>query len=278
MNKNFVKFPFMRFKKQNVIQWVASKYFDGEVSRQMQVNQAYEACAKCIELGDDAALERIQLKYEFEPHFDLMNEAIKSITLKNPELHLFYNCVELLSEAGIIFELNQNKIIITAGDEVFDVYKFSTVEPKIKNKIKDLEEKTRSGKCHYYSELVALYYLDKNIETEFVTGRIYQLSKIANYLHSWVEIKYGEKTYVIDASKNIVIDKDLYYLINHVEDPERIHAKVLKEDIPLIRKLAGVDYRLAKVYYDNAENGRRLYNELIRMGEIKEESVPGSRN
>ena len=278
MNNNFIKFPFIRFKKSNVVRWVASKYFDSEVNRQMQVNQAYEACAKCIELGDDAALERIQSKYEFEPQFDLMNEAIKAITLKNPELHLFYSCVELLSEAGIVFELNQNKITVTAEDEVFDVYKFSAVEPQIKNKINDLEEKTRSGKCHYYSELVALYYLDKNIETEFVTGRIYQLSKVANYLHSWVEIKYGEKTYVIDASKNIVIDKDLYYSINHVEEPERIPAKVLKQDIPMIRKLAGVDYRLAKVYYDNADNGRRLYNELIHMGEIKEETVPGSGN
>ena len=275
MSKNFVKFPFMRFKKSNVIKWVASKYFDGEISRQMQVNQAYDACAKCIEMGDEVGLEKIQSKYEFEPHFDLLNEALKEFTLKYPKIDLFYRCAELLSDAGIILELNKNKLTVTSEGLSLDAYKLSAVEPLLGIKIKDLEEPTRSGKCHYYAELVALHFLNKNIEADFVTGRIYQLSKVANYLHSWVEIKKGDKTYVIDPTKNIVIDKDLYYIINHVDETERISAPVLKEDIPIIRKLAGVDYRLTKVYYDNAENGRRLYEELVRMGEIKETETFG---
>ena len=137
MNKNFVKFPFMRFKKTNLLKWVASKYFDDEISRQIQVNQAYEICANCIQLGDDVGMERIQSKYEFEPHFDLMNEAIKTFTLKNPELHTFAGCAELLSEAGIILELNQDRLTISTEDELFEVYKFSVFEPQIKNKIKD---------------------------------------------------------------------------------------------------------------------------------------------
>lgn len=122
-----------------------------------------------------------------------------------------------------------------------------------------------------YGVLTALCYRNnKNFETHFVTGRIYQLSPKAKYLHSWVEISDKKEEFVIDPTRNAVYSKEAFYYINHVGETARVHSKVLSEDYDMIRTLTDYDNYAVKVYYENPEKGRVLYKKLVSIGAIEE--------
>ena len=269
---SFVRFPFIRFKKAEAHEWAKETYIDSEKRKQQEAIAAYLECAKLIAAGEQEKGMDIQKEYYFEPHYNILFDLIRAYTVKNPNYDLITKLVNELKIADIKVIVGERLLCVEADDLNFFVQRFSEVEPNIKRILPELETYDRKGRCHPYSVLTAMYYSGRSdLKAEMVTGRIYQLSNKADYLHSWVEVDNGYQVLVVDAAKNIVMPKAAFYEIHHVKETERVSAETVAKDYKMIKKLTDYDEYLVKVYYENAKNGRNLYKKLIKMGEIQPE-------
>lgn len=272
MKRNsFVKFPFIRFEKSKLHDYVYAIYIDGETRREKEVRDAYVECAKFIEEGNQEKVDELREKYNFEPQYDVTFELVKNFTLKKPDLETHRTYAEILENAGMKVEMSDTALKIVCDEDEYKFMRFSDLEPGILSVLSDIDTVERGGKCHPYSVLTALAYNKfKEYETYLVTGRIYQLSNQAKYLHSWVEVTDEYGTAIIDASKNLVTDKKSYYEINHVDETERISSEQVEIDYKMLRRLTDYDSYVAKVYYENRKRGLWLYQKLVKLGEISE--------
>ena len=274
---NFVRFPFIKFEKAKLYSWAKEFYIDSENRAEREVKEAYRECAKYIEQGNHQKAEELRLIYDFQPQYDIVFELMKNFTLKEPNDEVHETYASILEQAGYNVENDDKTLKIHDDGKVIEIERFSDLEPNILKILPDIDKPERGGKCHPYSVLTAVMYKNKTeFNTHLVTGRIYQLSHKFKYLHSWVEISRDGKFYVIDPSKNLVIDRDSYYEINHVQGTERISARQVSEDYKMIRRLTDYDGYIAKVYYENRANGLKLYRRLVSLGEISE-SQPESK-
>ena len=268
---NFVRFPFIKFEKAKLYSWAKEFYINSENRAESEVKEAYKLCGKYIEEGNHEKAEELRVIYDFQPQYDIIFELMKNFTLKEPNAEVHRTYAEILESAGCRIETDGEVLKIFDEEKVIVAKKFSNLEPHILKILPDIDRPERGGKCHPYSVLTAMMYKNNaDLKTHLVTGRIYQLSHKFKYLHSWVEVVVGDTVYVIDPSKNLVIDRNSYYEINHVQGTERISAVQVDEDYKKIRKLTDYDGYISKVYYENRANGLKLYKKLVKLGEISE--------
>lgn len=269
--KNFIKFPFIKFKKAKLHSWAQNKYIEDEKRRQEEVEEAYRICGKYIEHGEVEKAQELIDFYNFDPLNEAIFEVIKRFTLKEPDYEGIKTYSDILALAKIFVEITEHELFFKSDYLNFSVKRFSEIRPEILKVLKDIDTVERGGRCHTYSVLSLLNYCkEPSVEVFMVTGRIYQLSPNANYLHSWLEIVDGDTVKVIDCAKNAVMDRDYFYEVNHVSRVERVHSSTIVADYKLIRRLADYDPVVSKVYYENVIRGRKLYRYLVDVGEIKE--------
>lgn len=267
---SFIKIPYIKFKKSCLHNWAKRKYISSENKKQDKVDTALKKCATLYSQGREGAAMRLKDEYSFDPVTNTLYNLIKFFTYREVDNIAISNMIESLKECGIDVEIKGNALYISSEDLNFRVVKFSKYEPRILATLKDIEEPSRGGKCHPYGVVTTLCYANnKNFETHFVTGRIYQLSPKAKYLHSWVEISDSKDVFVIDPTRNAVYPKDAFYYINHVGDTVRLHSSEVRKDYDMIRALTDYDDYAVKIYYENPERGRNLYKKLISSGAIE---------
>ena len=278
MQKEFVRYIGLRFKKARLRSWAKEKFVDAENRAETYVRMQYSKM-KNLSLMTDEEFNAIQNEFNFEPHYFLIMQILNEYTLKSPNHDVINQNVELFKKLGAKINYDDVCFEFELENLKFMAIKLSNYFPYIMTYLTDIETRDRHGKCHPYSVVVAtlLERLRGNNKYKvfLATDRIYQLSKKSRFLHSWVEIEEGENAFVIDATKNLVIDRNAYYEINHISKPERVNSIQLAQDYKKIRKLTEYDDYLVKVYYENAENGRILYDALVERGEI-DESAPMS--
>ena len=278
MQKNFVRYIGLRFKKSRLHSWAKEKYVNAENRAEDYVRINYKKLSDLSKFSAEE-LSLIQNEFNFEPHYFLIMQMINEFTLKEPNFDILNYNAELFRSVGAKVDFNENCFNFEFDDLKFRALKLSQFFPQVMTVLTDIETRNRAGKCHPYSVVVANFLEstrdDDKYKIHLATDRIYQLSNKSKYLHSWVELEDGEKTFVIDPTKNLVIDRNAYYEINHVQNPEKIDSKTLLYDYKKIRKLTEYEEFLVKVYYENAENGRILYDTLVERGEI-DESAPMS--
>jgi len=85
--------------------------------------------------------------------------------------------------------------------------------------IEDME--LRQSRCHEYS-IQAAKLLRKVFDTTgyVVTGYPHYYVPANKYLHSWVELNINGKDYVLDFTRNAMIDKASFYRLHHIEDKD----------------------------------------------------------
>ena len=278
MQKSFVRYIGLRFKKARLHSWAKEKYVNAENRNEAYVRMNYQKMSDLNNMSQEE-FNSILNEFNFEPHYFLIIQMLNEFTLQEPNFHIINHSAELFRNAGAKISYNENSFEFELESLKFKAIKLSQYFPAVIAYLPDIETRNRTGKCHPYSAVAARLLESVRDDNKFniylVTGRIYQLSNKSKYLHSWVELEDGEKTFVIDPTKNLVIDRNAYYEINHVQNPEKINSKDLIRDYNKIKKLTEYDEYLVKVYYENAENGRILYDTLVERGEI-EESQPNS--
>ena len=278
MQKEFVRYIGLRFKKARLHSWAKERYIDAENRAENYVKMQY---SKMNNLTGMTAEEfnLIQSEFNFEPHYFLIMQMLNEYTLASPNYDAINRSVELFKSAGANVKYDDVCFEFELDDLKFLAIKLSNYFPYVVKHLADIETIQRKGKCHPYSVVVATllerYRGDNKYKIYLATDRIYQLSNKSRYLHSWVEIEDGENSFVVDATKNLVMDRNAYYEINHIGSPEKVDSISLARDYKKVRKLTDYDGFLVKVYYENAENGRILYDALVERGEI-DESAPMS--
>lgn len=85
---------------------------------------------------------------------------------------------------------------------------------------------TRKNGCHVLSMNGArIFSACLGIESDVVTGYTQYYVPQNSYTHSWIEFEDEGQTKVMDSTMNVVMNKEGYYLLSHM-DNERILAKV----------------------------------------------------
>lgn len=272
MQKSFVRYIGLRFKKARFHSWAKKRYIDAENRAEEYVRLKYSKM-KDLNTMSTEEFDSIQNEFKFEPHYYLIMQMLNEFTLAEPNFETINSTASLLNGiANIIYD--DNSFVFDAEGLTFIAKKLTHEFPELKRYLTDIENRTRVKKCHPYSVVLANFLeinnSDNACKISLVTDRIYQLSHKAKFLHSWVEVEIDGNCYVLDSTKNLIIDRDAYYEICHVQQPEKVDSKQLLKDYKLIRKLTDYDEYLVKVYYENAENGRVLYDTLVERGEIIE--------
>lgn len=271
MDKNVLANIVKKYNKTKLHNWAKLKYIDTEFQNQADMMENYLNIAN---IGDtsNSEFKDIQKKYNFEPHYYLIMQMLSEFTKQNPSYRLINENGSLFKDVNVKIDYDNTVFLFESDDLKFGAMKMSNVIPEVKSIIPEIETDDRAGKCHPYSVLLAMFF-DKykflgDATVSLATDRVYQLSSKSQYLHSWVEISTDEAEYVLDATKNLILDKKAYYEINHVKNPEKVNSKQLLLDYPILKALTDYDNYLAIVYYENAENGRMLYDMLVKKGEI----------
>lgn len=269
--KNFIKIPYIKFRKSWLHNWAKWKYITQENKKQDKAKKEYMKYTSLVLAGKKKKANVCNDKFSFDPLAYILSALVSEFTYKEINKENFEPLVQALAGAGISVQIISDIMFVSSNEFSFCVKKLSLFEPRIKDKLKDIEIEDRSRKCHPYGVVTALYFDKlKEYETKLVTGRIYQLTPKAKYLHSWVEIKDNENTFVVDPTKNAVYLKDIFYDINHVGEVAILSADEVKRDYDIIKSLTDYDNYAVKVFYENPERGRMLYKKLVSAGEIIE--------
>ncbi len=278
MQEGYIRYIGLRFNKTKLYNWAKRRYVEEETQADKRVREEYSKMKDISQLSPEE-YAKIQNEFNFEPQYYLLMNMIEEFTLADSNFESINATASLFDGLASIMYDN-NYFSLTAEDASFTAKKLSHEFPEIKKYLTDIEKPNRIGRCHPYSVvLVALLakdnHGDNSCKISLATDRIYQLSHKAKILHSWVEVEIDGKVFVLDASKNLIIDKDAYYEICHVNEPEKVDSIQLLKDYKMIRRLTDYDEYLVKVYYENAANGRLLYKTLVEKGEILE-NAPAS--
>ena len=97
-----------------------------------------------------------------------------------------------------------------------------------------LEAPDRQGWCHKFSSEISK---DWDSPNEVVTGCIYKLCDKVKHLHSWIEFSEEGEEFIIDATRNIVMNKEGFYFLKHVKELCRVSRNQIIEDENIIHEL-----------------------------------------
>ena len=270
---SYVRFPLIRFSKARLHNWAKQKYITSENEAQERVDISFLKYAQLYASGKNERARILNYFYKFDPVSNTLYNLIKGFTYRETDEKAIKDLIDALEIVQIKAEIVDDVLYVKSDDLSFNVKKLTNLEPLILRRLPDIDKPSRGGRCHPYGVITALFYdKAKDFETHLVTGRIYQLSPDAKYLHSWVEISDSDATFVIDSTRNAVYSKEAFYKINHVGDVVRLHSSIINKDYKMIRKLTDYDDYAVKVYYENPERGRKLYKKLVKLGEISEEN------
>ena len=163
---------------------------------------------------------------------------------------------------AIDFE-DRNLCVVTMHDG--KKYQFERLNEYFEGPVfEDLTTRDRDSKCHPRS-VVLTRRLPKSYDSRCVTGSVWKESSKIRFLHSWVEIVDEDgKEKCIDNNYNMVMDKDLFYLIFHPSIFEKIPKDTIMKDwdkiVDMSEREDGLEY--LKLYCSSRDEAIDLYDKI----------------
>lgn len=195
-----------------------------------------------------------------------INECTKETTTPEQKQELIESLLRLdkyVKNASITYNAKKKKeeIIIGTTEGEIRVIEFSSISPKIKEKIPSITTSERAGKCF---DLAYTINRGLGLPHTVVTGFIYGYTDKSKFLHSWIELTYKGEEYVIDGTLNAMINKEGYYLLKHAQPITKIPDDVLQSDLENhLEKLQGLPFELYLVYRDEIINGLEITQDKV---------------
>lgn len=124
------------------------------------------------------------------------------------------------------FKLPQYVIETIEGK--IEAIEFSKINPEIKEIMPYIETDERMGKCFGIAYDISI---NLGVPNNIVTGYVYGYTDKSQFLHSWVEANIKGEEYVIDGTRNAIINKDGYYLLKHAEPINKISYETMRQDV-----------------------------------------------
>ncbi len=218
------------------------------------------------EESNKAAIEyllKIGAKYLDIKSYETLHH-LDQFTKNNIPLYERISLVESLADGkevkSVLVEYNDKKqrLEITLDTHVGKIraMRFSEVCPQMLELLPELENDGRMGQCFRMA-----YEIMRNLKNncQIVTGYVFGYTDKSKFLHSWIEIKLRGKTYVIDGTNNLLIDKTGYYNIRHAIPITKISRKTFESDIRKHKDIVeGIDLPVYLLYRDEIIGEREL--------------------
>lgn len=168
-------------------------------------------------------------------------------------------------------KIENNMIIINTKKSKIEASRFSDI-PKLSSIFPNLTVKNnRKKQCHNFSIKLTL---NADFDCKIATGYVSDFSNNAKYLHSWVETKTHGTSYVIDLTKNIIINKQAYYMIQNISSPVyKISQKTFIQERDLFNDIARKNKYLSKLYLSNRPLAIAIYNQQEKEKSERENSL-----
>ncbi len=131
-------------------------------------------------------------------------------------------------------EKERHEITLDTIEGQMHAIPFSEICPQLLEVLPELENDGRIGECFRLA-----YDIMRHIKNpcQMVTGYVFGYTDLSKFLHSWLEVKFRGKTYVIDGTNNLLIDKNAYYIIRHAIPITKISKKTFRRDLRLHKDL-----------------------------------------
>ena len=187
----------------------------------------------------------------------LVVTAISNFTA-NDNVEVFESILKELIKKRVIknFERKDLGYFITAKDEtpirfieLTDF--FQPLDEDVKNRLKSTK---RYGHCHWDS----IHIVENLVNpSNIVSGYITLQSKKMKFSHSWVEMEYLGKVWVLDFTMNVMMNKEGYYKLYNPQNIIKIGKNTLIEDLKLMEKTTFKDKDI-RMYLFNPEEARNV--------------------
>ena len=76
-----------------------------------------------------------------------------------------------------------------------------------------LQSKERYSMCHSNAYKMAMEFFATEPKAVYVVAGMIEENELDKFFHSWVEVKYKNKTIVVDYNHNLIMEKNIYYKI-----------------------------------------------------------------
>lgn len=206
---------------------------------------------------------------DYSSYVDLKN----GINLLASEYEQFYKkeIIDYITSIDIVKsfkELKDGTYIIETSEGPIRFKTASSLYDKLNKKPDDDTEKyflyikkrdIRLGRCHWLSvkgsKVLNKYF---NLKNQVVTGYAYFNTEKSQYLHSWIEFEKNGKEYALDSTMNAIMNKEGYYLLEHIKEEEiisKIDGKTIEKDMELYYKI--LPFRPENYFYFSDEEERQ---------------------
>lgn len=176
-------------------------------------------------------------------------EDIHCLT-SNIDKSKYIKMLEFMKTLPIVDEVKENNGVIYIKTS-FGEIKFSTISnffPNLEMDDNIENPQERVGNCHrkaieYSKKLKAI-----GIDNDVVTANKHVITDKSEYLHSWNEFQVDEKEHVLDYTQNIVMNKEGYYSLNHINHIiSRINCVNIENDEKIYEQISNgyehIDYK-----------------------------------
>lgn len=223
MNSNTYKLLFKDTEKEALeMDDLRTNLFKGRVHNQENIDYVKNAM-KFIKGYEKDYFEFEELNDSIHCLTSKMFRNYKKEYIKKMEnLNIVKSVVEE-KENFYIVDTIDGKIEFTTIENIFppnnmitNIFQDSEYLKHYYNKIANYDR--RIQKCHSFGVYVA-HLLEEFFETpnEVVTGYTCYSTEKSKFLHTWNEFEKNGKQYVLDSTFNVVMNKEGYYLLRHIE-------------------------------------------------------------
>ena len=281
-NIQFINFPAIRFKRPTAetldefLRVLVDKF-----DKQEELGEKWRsACWNAFLNGNGDEIKRLQAEHgAFYASDRLLNFLIDEFTLKDsnitPEImeDIARDIVKYSKfYKNISIDFERGQIIIKTTSGKFRANKLTKVFPKFLEKTDYLETPQRHQNCHIDSISLLKTLEDKCV---LATGYVTDSGKFAKYLHSWIEVDLKGETFVIDTTRNLLMRRRGYYMINNIDGMvHKISKETFVKDEPKISILTGYNDWLSKLYLANRKQALQVCEILEELEEKRKNEDP----
>ncbi len=273
----FLNFPAVRFKKSKLTRDELERFF---ITREKQSKEWMDKTLNALSNNNDEEFNRLKGETIIDGSNFAIESAISRFTEDNFDNAIIERYLKNLVKNDPDYVHNFNiyndkhlKIETSLGE--IDAYKLSKIYPEFVEYFPNISDDTRYGKCHVWSKYILKNFETDNKSIRIATGFIMPFSEKHKTLHSWIEIRTNDGVYVIDATRDLYINKKGYYQCNNIEGPVyKISKKTFDREENLFNRMCSYDQNFSKFYLSNRHQAIAVYKNMLKEDQKRREEDP----
>ena len=275
MNKllSFINYPAVRFKRSHLTKEFLYKFFiTDENEREVWKMKVFDAMRDKDTTKADELLDGAKVSYS---EYMLMQQ-ISALTFDDYKLEQIKKQLDDIVGNDYLksYEIDDDQVFVQTAIGPISGVRLTSAFPEFKEILPKIGTRERLGKCHTYVNKIALKW-NTNFPFRVATGFINPFTNRDKVLHSWIEFREDGQDYVIDASRNLLMNKaGFYQLLNVSGSVYKITPATIKREQDILMYLAKRSAGYSKLYLSNRHQALAVYKKLRKEEEEELEADP----